>query len=160
MPRAGVCILARGARAGFAYAESKRAVLLVLLAAVSACQRPVAEYGAGVTVKPWLKTATTADGSPIAYPTGPGEVTLVEVTLAPGAETGWHHHPVQVLAFVLEGTLEVTLEGGRATTYAAGQGLAEVVQVRHNGRNRGRTPVRLLVTYCGVKGEPVTVKAP
>ena len=137
----------------------RRALPLLLLAA-TACRRLQPGYGPGVTVKPWLQTATTADGSPIVYPTGAGEVTLAEVTIAPGAETGWHRHPVPVFAFVLEGTLEVQQEGGRTNTYAAGQGFAEALNVRHNGRNRGTTPVRLRVVYCGVKGEPITVKAP
>lgn len=137
-----------------------RGALLLLLLAVPACRPPHSDYESGVTVKPWLKTATTADGSAIAWPAGPGEVTLAEVILAPGAETGWHRHPVPVFAFVLEGTLEVTLEGGRVNTFSTGQGLAEVLNVRHNGRNRGQTPVRLLVAYCGVQGQAVTVKAP
>ena len=137
-----------------------RSAPLLLVLAVTGCQRPHPDYAPGVTVKPWLKSALTSDGSAIAWPSGPGEVTLAEVWLAPGAETGWHRHPVPVFAFLLEGTLEVTMEGGRVHTYSTGQGLAEVLNVRHNGRNRGSIPVRLLVAYCGVKGEPVTVKLP
>jgi quercetin dioxygenase-like cupin family protein len=138
----------------------RRGAPLFLLLAHAACSRPHAEYAAGVTVKPWLRTTVTAGGAPIAYPTGAGEVTLAEVILAPGAETGWHHHPIPVYAFVLEGTLEVVQEGGRAATFTAGQALAEVVGLRHNGTNRGSTRVRLLVAYCGVAGTPATVKAP
>ena len=133
---------------------------LLLLLALGACAKPQADYAAGATVKTWLKTTVTASGAPIVYPAGAGEVTLAEVLLAPGAETGWHHHPIPVFAFVLEGTLEVVQEGGRSVTFTAGQGLAEVVGVRHNGSNRGRAPVRLLVAYCGLAGLPTTVKAP
>jgi quercetin dioxygenase-like cupin family protein len=135
-----------------------RSTALVLLLVLEACAPPHAAYGPGVTMKSWLKTTTTADGSPIAYPAGPGEVSLAEVIIAPGAETGWHRHGIPVFAFVLEGTLEVALEGGRVLAYTAGQGIAEVVNVRHNGANRGKGPVRLLVAYCGSKGEPLAVK--
>jgi quercetin dioxygenase-like cupin family protein len=137
-----------------------RSAFLLLCLAFSACQRPHLDYGPGVTTKPWLKTATTADGSPITYPTGPGEVTLAEVIIAPGAETGWHLHPIPLFAFVLEGKLDVEMEGGKTFTYSAGQGIAELVNLRHNGSNHGKTPVRLLVAYCGVKGEPMSVKTP
>jgi len=133
---------------------------LLLLLPLAACQKPHSGYSQGVTVKPWLKTAVRADGSPITYPAGPGEVTLAEVIIAPGAETGWHQHPIPVFAFVLEGTLEVALDGGRTLTYASGQGIAEVVNLRHNGSNRGTAPVRLLVAYCGVPGAALAVKDP
>lgn len=138
----------------------RRFAPFLLLLTFGACAQPHADYAAGVTVKPWLKTTVTANGAPIVYPAGAGEVTLAEVVLAPGAETGWHHHSIPVFAFVLEGTLEVLQEGGRTATFTAGQGLAEVVGVRHNGTNRGRAQVRLLVAYCGVTGMPATVKAP
>jgi quercetin dioxygenase-like cupin family protein len=129
-----------------------------LVLALVACVKPHAGYGPGVSVKPWLNTTTTADNSPILYPAGPGEVSLAEVIIAPGAETGWHRHTIPVFAFVLEGTLEVALEGGRTLTYTAGQGIAEVMNTRHNGTNRGKAPVRLLVAYCGVKGEPLAIR--
>src|SRR5437667_10862534 len=42
-----------------------------------------------------LATGTTVTGEPIRYPAGaPARVTAVEITLAPGHETGWHLHPV------------------------------------------------------------------
>ncbi len=140
-----------------------RVALALLPLVILACTRPQAGnpqagYGSRVSVTPWLKTSTTASGAPMAWPLGQGEVTMAEVVLAPGASTGWHVHPIPVFAFLLEGTLEVALEGGQTRTYHRGQAIAEVVNIRHNGINRSPGPVRLLVAYCGVKGEPTTLR--
>lgn len=82
------------------------------------------------------------------------------VEFAPGAETGWHLHPVPSFGMVLEGTLEVTLEDGRVRRLQAGDALAEVVNTTHNGRNVGDTPVKLVVFYAGTVGEKVTIRQP
>lgn len=105
-----------------------------------------------VAARPLLQTSTTWAGQPIQYPAGPAEVTALEITLAPGAETGWHSHPVASFAYILQGTLEVTLRDGRSQRVGQGQALAEVVGLEHNGRNVGTGPVRLVVFYTGTQG--------
>jgi quercetin dioxygenase-like cupin family protein len=80
------------------------------------------------------------------------------VNIAPGAETGWHSHPIPVYAYVVEGTLEVELEGGQIITYRSGDAIIEVVNTLHNGRNRGSEEVRLVVFYTGAEGTPSVVK--
>ena len=47
-----------------------------------------------VKVTPLLKTQESWDGMQIIYPEGKAEVTVMQVEIAPGAETGWHLHPV------------------------------------------------------------------
>lgn len=128
--------------------------LLTLLAPL---QSPT-PYGTGVTVHTWLKTTTRADGTPLAFPAGKAEVSMAEVVLPPGSETGWHRHDLQVLAFVVEGSLEIESAKGTRVRYEAGQAIVEMVGVGHNGRNVGRGPVRLLVAYCGTPGAPLSVK--
>ena len=133
----------------------------MLLGAV-ACAPPRAQaYGSGVTVREILKTRTAADGTRLVYlQAADPELTVAEVNLAPGAETGWHHHPVPVYAYVQEGELEVRLAGGSVRTYVQGQAIAEVMQLPHNGRNVGKGPVRLVVFYCGARGLPNVVREP
>lgn len=111
-----------------------------------------------VTVTPLLKTETSWDGKAVVYPGGKAEVTGLIVELAVGGETGWHRHSIPSFAYVLEGTLEVTLTDGRKNRLQAGQALAEVVDVLHNGRNVGTTPVRLIVFYAGEAGRPLSQK--
>ncbi|WP_295389764.1 cupin domain-containing protein [uncultured Thiodictyon sp.] len=118
------------------------------------------DASATVQVTPLLKTTTTWNGAPLAYPSGPAEVTALLVEIAPGGETGWHRHPVPSFAFVLQGTLEVTTQEGLVHHLVAGQALAEVVNTVHNGRNVGTVPVKLAVFYAGIRGQAVSEKMP
>ncbi|MCB1706169.1 MAG: cupin domain-containing protein [Halioglobus sp.] len=87
-----------------------------------------------IKVTPLLKTQESWDGKKIAYPTGTAEVTAMQVEIAPGAETGWHLHPVPSFGMVLEGELEVELESGQTLLLKQGEVAAETVNVYHNGR--------------------------
>jgi len=115
---------------------------------------------ATVAVTPLLKTTTSWNGQPLTYPPGPAEVTGLQVEIAPGGETGWHQHNMPSFAFMLEGTLEVTLKDGQVKRLQAGDALAEVVNTPHNGRNVGATPVKLVVFYTGTVGQALTRKEP
>jgi quercetin dioxygenase-like cupin family protein len=105
-----------------------------------------------------LKTANSWDGKPIADPQGMAEVTTLRIELRPVAETGWHQQPVPSIAMVLEGTLEVTQRDGSSRQFKAGEALGEVVNVSHNGRNLGSSPVKLMVVYSGASGVALTHK--
>ena len=113
-----------------------------------------------VTSRMILKTTRAWDGTPIVYPQGTAEVTGIIVTLAPGAQTGWHAHPVPSFGMVLEGELEVELQDGRRLTLKAGDGLAEVFERAHNGRNTGSVPMKVLVFYAGVTEKALTQMLP
>ncbi|MBI5918212.1 MAG: cupin domain-containing protein [Nitrosomonadales bacterium] len=113
---------------------------------------------AKVKVTQLMKTTQSWDGKPLTYPAGQAEVTGLIVEIAPGAETGWHLHPVPSFALLLEGSLEVLLEDGRIRRLEAGDSLAEVVSTWHNGRSVGTVPVRIVVFYTGAVGQPLTVK--
>ncbi len=105
-----------------------------------------------------LKTDTSWDGQPLVYPKGQAEITGMIIEIAPGAETGWHSHPVPSFGMVMEGELHVRLKDGRVKKLKAGDTLAEVVNTLHNGRNVGSVPVKLIVFYAGAVGQPLTVK--
>ena len=108
-----------------------------------------------------LQSGTTNTGDAIAYPrTGTPEVTTMIVEIAPGASTTLHRHPVASVAYMLQGELEVRADGGIVNRYKTGDTFLETINRTHQGFNVGTTPVRILVTYIGVKGEPITVGAP
>ncbi|MGQ0751783.1 MAG: cupin domain-containing protein [Betaproteobacteria bacterium] len=111
-----------------------------------------------IKVTPLIKITTSWNGKPIVYPQGQAEISGMVIEIAPGAETGWHAHPVPSFGMMLEGTLEVTLKDGKKKRLSAGEGLVEVVDTLHNGRNVGKGPVRLVVFYAGAVGKPLTVK--
>src|SRR5690606_38970998 len=119
-----------------------RCIAIWLLIALQTTAYAIEETSA-VNVSTILKTQTTWDGKPIAYPAGTAEVTGMMIEIAVGGETGWHTHPVPSFAVVVEGELEVHLMSGKVKKLRAGDALAEVVDTAHNGRNAGSTPVKL-----------------
>jgi len=58
---------------------------------------------------------------------------------------------------MLEGELEISLKDGRINRVKAGDALAEVVHVLHNGRNPSAAQAaKLVVFYMGGIGIPLT----
>ena len=118
------------------------------------------DNSAAVKVTPVAKTTGSWDGKPTVYPAGPAEVTTLIVELAADAQTGWHEHPVPSFAYVMEGELEVTREGGATKVLGRGDMLTEVVGTLHNGRALNGKPVKLLVLYTGAAGQKLTIAHP
>lgn len=116
------------------------------------------ERSASVKTTTLMKTSSSWDGTPIAYPSGQAEITGLLVEIAPGGETGWHQHPVPSFGMLLEGELEVRLKDGSVKRLKSGDTLAEVVNTLHNGRNVGTTPLKLVVFYTGTVSQPLSVK--
>jgi quercetin dioxygenase-like cupin family protein len=113
-----------------------------------------------ISARVLMSTSTTWNGEPLRYPAAPPQITALEIEIAPGAETGWHQHPMPSLAYMVEGELEVRLKDGRSQRLQAGDSFAEVVDTLHNGRNTGGQPARLIVFYLGVAAMPLSVAAP
>jgi quercetin dioxygenase-like cupin family protein len=107
-----------------------------------------------------LSTGKTVMDEPIVYPTSaPAKVTTAVVTMAPGAETGWHTHGVPLTGFVLEGELTVDYGTRGKRVYKQGDSVAEAMSVPHNGTNTGAGIMRLYVVYMGAEGLPTSVAA-
>jgi quercetin dioxygenase-like cupin family protein len=118
-----------------------------------------ADYSTGVTSRVLAKAQVTGSGQRISYPvTDRAEVTAMTVELAPGAETGWHKHPVPVYAYVISGSLAVEVEGGKKLSFGAGEAIIEVVDTMHNGKCMGNEPVKLAVFYLGHEGTPNVIR--
>jgi quercetin dioxygenase-like cupin family protein len=119
------------------------------------------DYGSGVEASLILKTTTTTGHYPAKYlNTEKPEITVMKVEIKPGAETGWHSHPVPLYAYVLEGDLTVEVKGGKTYQFTAGDAIVEFVNVPHNGKNLGTMPVVLIAFYTGEIGTPNTVVSP
>lgn len=135
----------------------KKALFLALLSL--ALPAAAFESNTALKVTPLLKTTTTWEGKPIAYPAGQAEITGLIIEIAAGGETGWHSHPVPSFGMMLEGTLAVTLKDGRVKELKAGDAIAEVIGTVHNGRVIGNKPVKLIVFYAGAVGQALTQPA-
>jgi quercetin dioxygenase-like cupin family protein len=109
-------------------------------------------YAKEIKITQLLKTTTEGTGKPIVYPKGTPEVTMVHVVIPPGAQTGWHRHPVPCFAYVLEGEFTIEHEDGTIKPVKAGEALPEVIDVLHNGINRGTAPVKLIMFVAGETG--------
>jgi quercetin dioxygenase-like cupin family protein len=134
--------------------------ILFLLVPLAFSSGSLLALDASETIKatPVLKTQDTWYGQEIVYPEGKAEMTGVVVEMAPGAETGWHMHPVPSVGYVMEGELEVHFKNGDIKQLSAGESAAEAVNVYHNGRNVGDEPVKLLIFYVGTTDQTLTVK--
>jgi quercetin dioxygenase-like cupin family protein len=55
------------------------------------------------------------------------------------------------MAYVLEGVIEVTQEGGPTRIFSTGDSFVELVNTRHNGRNKGGVVVKILLFVVGEK---------
>lgn len=119
-----------------------------------------AEYDTGVKGEVILETETMSNGEPIDYlDTDHPKVTVMMIEIAPGAQTGWHRHPIEVYAYVISGQLTMSIEGGKTITFNEREAFVEVVKLRHNGVNNGKVPVKLVAFYLGAKGVPNVMKA-
>jgi quercetin dioxygenase-like cupin family protein len=138
----------------------KPPALLALLLFASPLSLWAGDYAGDVRIQVLLKTDTNALGIPLAYPeVAKPEVTAFEAALPPGAQTGWHVHPYPGYAYVLAGELTLEAEGGQKLVLRKGDAYAELVNVRHNGRNLGKDTVRLVAFFTGEKGKAFTKKA-
>ncbi|MDR3472518.1 MAG: cupin domain-containing protein [Devosia sp.] len=98
---------------------------------------------------PLLQSGRTVLGQQVVYPPGPAKLTSVTTLLPPGAETGWHTHPVPLYVYVLEGTPTVDYGSRGVRHFHAGQAYLEAMNWPHNAMNKSKAPVRLLVIYLG-----------
>lgn len=99
------------------------------------------------------KQAQTVLDQLLQYPTGSqAQVSSAILTIAPGVSTGLHKHDAPMYAYILEGTLTVTYEGGTVKEYTAGSAILEAVGTPHNGENKTDEPVKILVVNMGAEG--------
>jgi quercetin dioxygenase-like cupin family protein len=87
------------------------------------------------------------------------EAVMLEVSYPPGATDRVHRHDVHALLYVLEGTIQMQLQGGPPVTLKAGDTFYEGPDDVHvMGRNASETePARFVVVLLKRQGAPVVV---
>jgi quercetin dioxygenase-like cupin family protein len=73
----------------------------------------------------------------------------------PGATSGRHFHPGEEFGYVLEGTLELTVDGKPAQRLKAGDIIFMPAGAIHEAKNVGTGTLKVLSTYVLEKGKPV-----
>lgn len=140
--------------------------LLLALSLILAIQPAIysESYDSSVQVQENLSSTTTWDGASIHYPPGTAKVAGAIVTLAPGAETGWHSHPVPCLALILAGELLVELKNGQTKKFKAGENLRGGDRNRPQRQKHGQGPLKdcglLRWKYGTQKHHPLPVNQP
>jgi quercetin dioxygenase-like cupin family protein len=84
----------------------------------------------------------------------PREITVIEVTYAPGEGSPPHHHPHGVVAFVVSGAIVSKVGEEPERTFRAGEAWWEPLGANHRiSRNASRTePAKLLAIYIAPAG--------
>jgi quercetin dioxygenase-like cupin family protein len=85
------------------------------------------------------------------------EAVQARVDFAPGVAFGKHSHPGEEIAYVLEGSLEYTLDGKPPVTLKAGEALFIPAGTVHAAKNVGCGNAAELATYIVEKGKPLVV---
>ena len=89
------------------------------------------------------------------------EVNIVQVEVPAGFETPRHLHPGHMFMYVLEGTVELDVEGQTTVQLAAGDAAYEIPGIPMIGRNLSTTDgARLLIFALGDVGAPIELPAP
>lgn len=116
----------------------------------------LAQYASSITVETLLKTDSTSIGQRIAYPSVQhAEVTMLKITMPPGSSTGWHKHEIPLFAYVMQGELTVMHKNRPPKVFKAGDAIAEMIHVFHEGVNKGKQDVVLIGVYLGGDNRPL-----
>jgi quercetin dioxygenase-like cupin family protein len=86
----------------------------------------------------------------------PGRQAVVaHVEFAPGALVPLHTHAGEEIGYVIEGELELQVEGQPTRIVKAGEGFVVPAGTPHLGKNVGSGKAVVLATYIHEKGKPV-----
>ena len=77
----------------------------------------------------------------------------------PGVASGRHTHPGEELAYVLEGQVEVAIDGKPTIVVKPGETFFIPAGAVHEGKNIGSTVAKILGTYIVEKGKPLSSPA-
>lgn len=88
------------------------------------------------------------------------EVNVASVTISPGGSAGRHTHPGEEISYILDGEGEILVEGKEPLKLKAGQAFVIPNGARHDARNLGTTPLKLVAVYVVEKGKPMATPAP
>ena len=83
------------------------------------------------------------------------EAVLMRAEFEPNAEVGKHTHPGNEVAYILDGALELSVEGQATKTLKQGESFSLPANTVHWAKNVANGPTKVLVTYVVEKGKPI-----
>ncbi|MES1260235.1 MAG: cupin domain-containing protein [Acidobacteriota bacterium] len=88
------------------------------------------------------------------------EAVVARVEIAPGSFVGRHTHAGEEISYVMEGDLEVLVEGQPPLEVKTGGAFIIPAGAKHDAHNKGSVPVKLAAVYVVEKGKPLATPAP
>ena len=88
----------------------------------------------------------------------PTDLVTQQVTFAPGAYSGWHHHPGVILVLVKSGTVTVWDENCQKTAYSAGHSFIEGGTAPMMVSNEGSETAVDVATQVAPAGSPFRIE--
>jgi quercetin dioxygenase-like cupin family protein len=114
-----------------------------------------------IEVQQLAKSGVSWDGMFLpAYPKGRPEITILRIIIPAGQVLHKHKHPVINAGVLLKGELTVQTVDGKTLHLKAKEGIVEIVDTWHSGKNEGKEPAEIIVFYAGAQGLPITVQQP
>jgi quercetin dioxygenase-like cupin family protein len=125
------------------------AVVLALALSALATSSPADEAPRPkMIVKVLMKTTVSGDET--------REAIVGTAEFPPGASTGRHTHPGDEYATVLEGELEIVMDGQPTRHVKAGEAYHNERDVVHETRNPGMVAAKVVSTFVITKGQPIS----
>jgi quercetin dioxygenase-like cupin family protein len=87
------------------------------------------------------------------------EAVVVRAEIDPGASAPRHTHPGDEISYVLEGEVEVLIDGEPPRRVKAGGAFVIPAGKIHGARNPGSVPLRFVGVYVVEKGKPLSTPA-
>lgn len=87
------------------------------------------------------------------------EAVTARADFQPGATVPRHTHPGEEVGYIIEGELELTIDGKPAQKLKAGDAFFLPANTVHTAKNVGKGPAAVLSTYIVEKGKPLATPA-
>lgn len=88
------------------------------------------------------------------------EAVVARVEVAAGGRAGRHTHPGDEISYVLEGEMELLVDGQAPRVVKAGESFVVPAGTVHDAHNASAAPVKLVGVYVVDKGKPLASPAP
>jgi quercetin dioxygenase-like cupin family protein len=128
---------------------TKKFILGLAVASVAFASIAIAQQG-GIKRTPLQK---------VDFPAGYNTVTAI-AELPPGAAAGRHTHPGAETGYVMEGELELIIDGQPPKRLKAGESYQIPDGAVHDAKTVGDKPMKVLGVYIIKAGEPLAKPAP
>ena|ERR1017187_5603408 len=87
------------------------------------------------------------------------EAVVARVEITPGSYAGRHTHAGEEISYVLEGELELLVDGQPPRDIKAGESFIIPAGAKHDGHNKGAVPVKFVGVYVVEKGSALATPA-